>query len=65
MKKFDTPRMERIDLVRQNIMAASACSAQYCDGFTCPVCEDHDNCSVQTPCEGYNCPHYLCPEYLG
>ena len=64
MKKFDTPRMERIDLVRQNIMATSGCYENYCDGYTCPQCDDQGYyCDVQSPCSAQKCGHYQCLTY--
>ncbi len=65
MRKFEMPQMTRIQFANENVIATSGgCVAQYCDGFTCPYCEDHENCGVQTPCTQYNCKHYLCPEYV-
>lgn len=63
MKKFGAPHMDLVHLVNDDVICQSLCTSNYCDGFTCPQCEDHDNCSVQTPCTGYQCPHYLCLEY--
>lgn len=63
MKKFNAPCMERVDLVRQNIVAASLCNNKYCDGFTCPKCEGDLDCPVQTGCEAHKCGHYQCPTY--
>lgn len=64
MKRFVTPRMALVHLVNDDIICASGdCVANYCDGFTCPQCEDHENCPVQTECTQYQCPHYLCPQY--
>lgn len=64
MKRFDTPRMERINLVRQNIMAISGCTENYCYGYTCPDCEDHDDCLSQSPCNPFNCNPYACLTYV-
>ncbi len=64
MKRFGAPHMTLVHLVNDDVIRTSAgCVENYCDGYTCPVCQDHDNCGVQTSCTGYNCPHYLCPEY--
>lgn len=64
MKRFDTPHMALVHLVNDDIICSSTdCGANYCDGFTCPQCQDHEHCGVQTPCSGYNCGHYLCREY--
>ena len=63
MKRFGTPHMALVHLVNEDIICKSLCTANYCDGFTCPDCEDHDNCPVQTGCTQYQCPHYLCLEY--
>ena len=59
MKRFGAPHMSLIHLENEDII----CASKYCDGYTCPLCEDHENCGVQTPCTAYVCPHYLCPEY--
>ena len=64
MKKFDTPRMERINLVRQNIMAASLCNSKYCCGYTCDEC-DKEGCMNVEPCRSYNCQRHLCQTYQG
>lgn len=64
MKKFDTPRMERINLVRHNIMATSLCIAQYCDSHECDRCEGDDTtCFSVSPCTVHNCGHVLCQTY--
>ena len=66
MKRFSAPHMALVHLVNENIIYTSGgCVAQYCNDYTCPQCEDHENCGVQTPCTGYQCSHYLCPEYIG
>lgn len=64
MKRFGTPHMALVHLVKDDIICSSiGCSANYCDGFTCPQCQDEESCSVQTPCTAFNCGHYLCREY--
>lgn len=63
MRKFEMPQLTLTHLASADVITTS-CAANYCDGYTCPVCEDHENCGVQTPCSGYNCKHYLCPEYV-
>jgi len=63
MKKFGAPHMAMVHLVNDDIICVSQCMANYCNGFTCPECEDHENCPVQTSCTQYNCEHYLCPTY--
>lgn len=64
MKKFGVPKMAMVHLTGEDIICTSGgCVAQYCDDYTCPQCEDHENCPVQTGCTQYNCKHYLCLEY--
>ena len=63
MKKFDTPRMERINLVRQNIMAVSPCNTNYCNDYTCDECQIDFTCYSLSPCTRYHCNSYLCPYY--
>ena len=64
MRKFEMPQITLIHLVDENVIATSSCNANYCDGFTCPQCDNNDNyCGVQTPCAANNCGHYLCPTY--
>ena len=66
MKKFDTPRMERINLVKQNIMVTSLCPSKYCCGYTCPQCKDDGTiCYDQSPCNEFNCNPLLCTNYSG
>jgi hypothetical protein len=66
MKRFDVPRMERIDLASESIIFSSLCSAQYCDGHQCPQCEEDDTtCYEVSPCSMYNCGHVLCTTYEG
>ena len=56
MKRFGAPHMTLVHLVNDDVICTSGgCVANYCDGYTCPVCQDQDNCDVQTPCAGYNC----------
>ena len=65
MKKFDTPRMERINLARQSVMVTSLCNAQYCCGHQCPSCDDEDTtCNVVT-CQIHDCGRVLCVDYQG
>jgi len=64
MRKFDTPRMERINLVKQNIMVTSYCQAKYCCGYTCPKCNDDGTiCFDQSACTAQQCDYYLCHDY--
>ena len=64
MKRFDKPRMERVNLVREDIIAASICNDKYCDGYTCPQCDEDGNyCVIQSPCGAHQCSHYLCTTY--
>lgn len=64
MKKFDTPQMERINLVTQNIMAASYCSSKLCTSYSCSQCDDEGHyCGVLTPCDAQQCTSYLCHYY--
>lgn len=65
MKKFDVPQMALVHLAGEDIIYTSLCPANYCDGFTCDQCEDHEHCVIQGPCKAFNCGHYLCPEYVG
>lgn len=66
MKKFDTPRMERINLVKHNIMVTSLCPSKYCCGYDCPQCDDKGRiCWEQTPCTAQHCDYYLCTSYNG
>ena len=64
MRKFEMPQMTLIHFANENVIATSRCMENYCDGFTCPQCDENGNyCAVQTPCTAHNCGHYLCPEY--
>ncbi len=67
MKRFEIPRMERINLVSQMITVASYCGSKYCRGYTCPVCEDPigQHCDVVQPCYAHHCECYLCHDYEG
>ena len=64
MRQFKMPQMMLVSFTNENVIATSlGCNINYCDGFTCPQCDNHDNCPVQGPCTAFKCNHYLCPEY--
>ena len=69
MKRFSIPRMERINLISQKIIAASYCPSQTCPDFTCDVCDENDKgctgfaCEIQTACNVNHCQGYACPYY--
>ena len=70
MKSFVAPHMERINLIRQDITAASLCNSKYCHGYTCPTCENKPGCDdfaclSQQPCTSFECGVKLCQEYDG
>lgn len=66
MKCFDTPRMERVDLVKQDITAVSYCSSKMCTGHKCDACDEDDHsCMSVSPCTVHTCGVVSCPYYEG
>ena len=64
MKEFKMPQMAVIHFENENVIITSLCNTNYCNGFTCPKCDDNGNyCAIQTPCTAHQCGCYLCPDY--
>lgn len=66
LKRFNMPRMERINLASMNTIVASACNNKYCCGFECNACDKDDTeCWSVSACTVHNCKKVLCPYYEG